>query len=118
MGNMSNGKTVSQVGSAPVSVIESLAAQGQLYVRYRAQSAGIAAVRILHRLTLGEGSVGLGVRATCLCNKKHFPTFKPESVGNCLDLARGGGAPALKDVTEPRELHPRQARQLAETDAG
>jgi len=36
MVNMSNGKTVSQVGSAPVSIIEFLAAQGQLYVRYRA----------------------------------------------------------------------------------
>ena len=36
MVNMSNGNTVSQVGSAPVSIIESLAAQGQLYVRYRA----------------------------------------------------------------------------------
>lgn len=36
MVNMSNGKTVSQVGSAPVSIVESLAAQGQLYVRFRA----------------------------------------------------------------------------------
>ena len=74
------------------------------------QSEGIAAARILQGLALGEGGVGLGVRATCLCNKEHFPTFKPESVGDSLDLACGGGAPALKDVTEPRELHPRQAR--------
>lgn len=90
--------------------IESLAIQGQLFVICRGQSEGMATARVLHRLALGEGSVGLGVGATCLCSKKHFPAFKPERFGNSLDLACGGGAPALKDVAESRELHPRQAR--------
>ena len=95
---------------APPLPIESLAVQGQLFVICRGQSEGMATARVLHRLALGEGSVGLGVRATCLCSKKHFPSFKPERFGNSLDLACGGGAPALKDVAESRELHPRQAR--------
>ena len=69
------------------------------------QSEGIAAARVLSGLTLSEGIVGLGVRATCLRGKKHFPAFKPESFGNSLDLACGGCPPAFKDVAEPCELH-------------
>lgn len=69
------------------------------------QSEGIATARVLSGLALSEGSVGLGVRATCLRSKMHLPAFKPERFGNSLDLACGGCAPAFKDVAEPCELH-------------
>lgn len=70
------------------------------------QSERIAAAHVLSGLTLSEGIVGLGVRATCLRSKEHLPAFKSESFGNSLDLACGGCAPAFKDVAEPCELHP------------
>lgn len=69
------------------------------------QSEGIAAAHILRGLALSEGGVGLGIRATCLCSKEYFPSFKAESFGDPLNLACGGSATALKDVAEPRELH-------------
>lgn len=67
-------------------------------------SEGITAARGLSGLALGEGGIGLGVRATCLRSKKYLPPLKPESFSNSLDLPCSRGAPALKHVAEPREL--------------